>query len=280
MRKIKKNTWIKSFEKEYLSKPGEHLIEVGITGSGKTQGLYWILDGLIKTNPDEMIVWFDTGKSGEILTLSKLKPLHVFIPYGTELKTSKGIEIPVTEFTDLKMIWTDLKPGCINVICIEPFIIDPSTYTKVFTKLFSELIKLAHDYAIHTPMAIFVDEFNKIAPARGSTLDESQSRMGAVIQLNMERLRSLKVRFVCATQGWTKIKSGVRNSFNWIFPRRGAHFTADQPKLQRFNPLFETLDTGVGVLVFPTKVFTDTLHLPFYKEGKDLGQVRYIGVFE
>jgi hypothetical protein len=93
-------------------------------------------------------------------------------------------------------------------------------------KLFTALIRLAHDYALPVPLAIFYDEFHKVAPGQGHGLSDKHYKFASVVQLNIERLRSLKVRFVATTQGWTKIRKGVRSSFNWIFARRGAIFSS------------------------------------------------------
>lgn len=280
----KNKGWVPKFEDEFLSRPGEHLIEIGITGSGKTQCLYWIIDGLLKNSPNEVVVWFDSGKSSEILTLAKLRPLRILIPSGTKLEfsnmSSQMNPVTVIEFKTLEDIWsTLLDKSCINVICIQPYVIDPGAHTKIFATLFSRLISLAHEYAIPVPMTIFVDEFHRLAPSKGNAIDLAQMRMGGILQHNIELLRSLHVRFICSSHGWQKIKSGVRNSFNWIIARRGSHFAADQPKLQRFNPMFEKLQTGSCILIFPTKTFSDVIKLPLYDEGEDLGRIRYLGTF-
>jgi hypothetical protein len=52
----------------------------------------------------------------------------------------------------------------------------------------------------------------------------------------------------------------------------------DEPKLSRFNPLFQKLQTDQSIIVFPTKLFTDVIKLPAYKEGEKFGRVRYRGV--
>lgn len=282
MKSQKQSGWIKKFTNEFLKKPGEHLIEVGITGSGKTQGLYYILDGLLHNSQDETVVWFDTGKSSEILTLAKMKALNIILPAQTEINIKcSDVDIIKKEFNNPIEIWTKLlEKDRINVVCLEPYILNPSVYTKVFTKLFTALIRLAHDYAVPVPMSIFIDEFHRIAPSKGNAIDWNQEVMGAAIQHNLENLRSLHVRMVCSTHGWLKIRSGVRCSFNWIMARRGAQFSGDQPKLRRYNPLFETLNTDVGMITFPTKLFTDKIHFPYYEKGEDIGSVRYVGVFE
>ena len=263
------------------------MLEIGITGSGKTQGLYWILDGLINRGKKETIVWFDTGKSSEILTLAKFKPLKLLIPESLDVSihindnVNDNInDIEKENVIDFKDVWRSLDEEKINVVCFEPFVLEPDIYTQIVARLFKELIKLAHDYALPVPLAVFYDEFHKVAPARGHGLNEKHYRYGAIIQLNVERLRSLKVRFVATTQAWTKIRKGVRSSFNWLFCRRGANFGNDETKLQRFNPLFDRLQTDEGIIVFPTRLFTDVLKLPGYGDGEEIGIVRYAGVFD
>ncbi len=279
-KKEKESGWIRKFTYEFFEKPGEHLIEVGITGSGKTQFLYWVVNGLVNRGSQETIVWFDTGKSSEMLTLAQFRPLNVIIPAGTEIRI-EGIDCKIQEFKSVKEIWCNLlDKDRINVVCIEPYVLEPAIYTKFFKDLFKELILLAHEEAIPVPMSIIVDEFHRIAPSKGNALDFKQFAMGAIIQHNIERLRSLRIRFICTTHGWSKIRAGVRNSFNWIVARRGAHFSSDQPKLHRFNPKWEKIQTDVGAITFPTKVFTDLIHFPYYEEGKDIGKVKYIGLFE
>ncbi len=276
--------WIKKFKCEFLQKPGEHLIEVGITGSGKTQGMYWLLDGLLKHAGNETIVWFDTGKSSEILTLARMNPLNLIHPEGTEIKIqSEGKDAPdiiKSTFIYPKRVWSLLKKDRINVICIKPFILNPTVHARIFTKIFKQLIVLAHNYEMETPISIFADEFHRLAPSKGNAVDLKIMGLGGWIQENIELLRSMHIRFIVSTHGWTKIRAGVRSSFNWIMPRRGAHFSTDQPKLHAFNPLFEKLNNNQAVLVFPTKYFPGIFSLPLFDVGENLGRVNYIGVLE
>jgi len=157
-----------------------------------------------------------------------------------------------------------------------PYIHDPETYAKIFSAIFKSLIYLAHDAHLDyvTPLSIFFDEFHVVAPAQGHG-EEGVGKVGSIIQLNIEKLRSLKVRFVATTQGWFKIRKGVRSSFNWLLVRRGGYFSNDQPKLQRFNSLFQSLKNDEAVIVYPSRVFSDVMHLPLYPNGEEFGRVRY-----
>ncbi|WP_269849044.1 hypothetical protein [Methanosarcina horonobensis] len=59
----------------------------------------------------------------------------------------------------------------------------------------------------------------------------------------------------------------------------GANFpSAEQPKLSRFNREFEKLQPGWAMIVFPNRVFTDKIKLPFYgRPDESIGYVWYIG---
>ena len=61
--------WERRLENEFIHRFGQHLCEVGRPGTGKTQGLYYLVDK-IKDYGKEEILWFDIGKGDEILTLA------------------------------------------------------------------------------------------------------------------------------------------------------------------------------------------------------------------
>jgi hypothetical protein len=184
--------WLSRFEKEFLRKPGEHLLEVGITGSGKTQGLYWIVDGIVNVG-EEAVVWFDIGKQNEIAVLSKFRPLKIFHPYECRVIV-RGIDVEFKPFDLVDEIWLELDSSKINVVCLEPFIDDPEVYSNIMGVIFKRLVRLSHHGEIFTPLSIFIDEFHNIAPGRGQGLSEKHHRIGAYVQKNVERLRSLRIK--------------------------------------------------------------------------------------
>jgi hypothetical protein len=137
---------------------------------------------------------------------------------------------------------------------------------------------MSHDYKVPAPLAIFYDEFHLVAPGKGHAFNKEHASFGSEIQYNIERLRSLKIRFIASTHQWTKIRKGVRSSFNWFMMNRGALFSSDeQPRLSRFNRKFENLNTDEAMIAFPTKVFTDVMKMPYYGDGEDYGRIIYRG---
>jgi len=277
--------WQKRFKDECLSVFGQHILEIGITGSGKTQGLYWILEGLSKLD-QETLVWLDTGKSSEILTLALFKPLRILIPYGFDIDISLNEnfkqrdqlhEIEIDYIMDLRSLWLDLERDVINVICLQPYIFDPKTYAKIFAEIFKMLIIYAHNYRLPIPLSVFFDEFHVVAPSKGHGI-VGVDNVGSLIQLNIEKLRSLKVRFVATSQGWYKLRKGVRDCFSWIMVRRGGYFTPEQRRLNRYSRNFELLNTDSAIIVFPNRIYSDIVHLPRYPDGEQIGNIRYLGI--
>jgi hypothetical protein len=268
--------WRDRIEREFIRKPGSHLIQTGITESGKTQGFFWLVEGI--TNCTRNIpVWFDIGKSSEILRLSEFGPLHILTPQGmtVEVKTNHDLDITYGEVLDLRDVWDHLVKDRINIISFEPFILDPDVYGPLVGSIFTSLIRKAHRYELQVPMDIIYDEFHRVCPAKGHSVNAKQSKYGAIIQHNVEKLRSFGIRFIVSTHGWNKIRKGVKQSFNWKLIRRGSEF--DSGKLKRYNPLWEKIPLDRSVMVFPNMTFSDKIKMHYYGEGEDLGRVYYHG---
>lgn len=54
---------IKFLISHFVKRPGQHLLELGSTGTGKTNFLYWLIDMFREYAPREALVWFDIGKA-------------------------------------------------------------------------------------------------------------------------------------------------------------------------------------------------------------------------
>lgn len=277
--------WKNRFISQFVKRPGEHLIVVGITGSGKTQLLYWLADLIAHENPDETIVWFDIGKNDEAFKLGEVtgREMRVIVPAGCRIVAENYdfelVECDMTRFIQ-DGVWNYIHPDKVNIISFYRFIFDPTTYTKVIADIFRTLILKAHSYELPTPMALFFDEFHNVAPSRHNEVGGyAQYKIGGWIQLNVEKLRSLGVRLIASTHSLNKIRSGIKSCFNWIVVKRIAE-EADREikKLKKFSPMLQTLRTDQCVIFFPDKSFTDKATTQFY--GETNGRVYYYGVFE
>jgi len=273
------------FIREFITKPQSgHFIEPGLTGGGKTQGLYYLVDHF-STHTEDTVAWFDTGKSSEILKLAELssKPIRLLIPDGLDVILPRHFSAGTIEkkfFHPLNEVWELLQPKAINVVSLTPFIWEPTTWSSVFARVFWDLQMRAHTYDLPVPLDLFVDEMQDICPSKAIALGGEHYKSGLRVAMNLFKLRSLNTRFVGATQGWTNICGPARRSFTWIMSRRGAYYERDQSKLFRFNNLFEKLDPSQAVMCWPNKWFPGIWRLPFYGDGDTLGRVRYHGILE
>lgn len=198
-------------------------------------------------------------------------------------------DIEQVPFSNPSQIWRALDRDRINVICIQRFLVDPSKFSQVVGKIFKTLILDSFNYEIHPKNAapsillpritIFIDEINNIAPSKGQgSGTREESNAGAWIQQNIEQLRSQNIRLVGSVHGWRKVRPGVRSSFNTHVALPGAYYpSSEKPKLSRFNPLFEKLETGLACVVFDKDIFSDPIRIPWLGEGKDLGYILYHG---
>lgn len=294
--------WQERIMQEMIIPPGKHILTQGYTGAGKTNLLNWLVQGFFyarSITPAEKwdtIVWFDRGKSSEILSLAKIAPLRLILPEGCQMEVNifddedpTICDIEQVHFSTPGQIWHILDRDRINIICIQRFLIDPSKFSAIVAKIFKSLIIDSFNYNIHPlnvppkillpRITIFIDEINNLAPSKGQgagTREEAQA--GAWIQQNIEQLRSQGIRLIGSVHGWRKVRPGVRSSFPCHIALPGAYYPAsEKPKLSRFNPLFEKLEKGQACFIFEQDVFSDPFKLPFLGDGKDIGFIKYHG---
>lgn len=278
--------WDTHIRSLFFQKSGEHAIVGGNTGTGKTQTLFHMVANLAAYHKKETIIWFDVGKSSEILRLADFKPVNVFIPEGAKLDIlyNEGMEkydsrITKKYYVSFKTFLHDIERDKINVICIKPYEIGADDYATKISAFFKTLIQEATSYRLEkkVPLALIFDEMHWIAPGHGHALNEAHTDASKDVQMNIDTLRSFQIRFIGATQNWTKIRAGVRDACGWIFIKRGLTFTKqDEWKLSQFNAKWQALPTEYVVVAFPNRNFSDDLKLPFYGNGEKIGRVYYI----
>ena len=283
--RAKRANWINMFRRDFVNKFGQHMLICGITGSGKTQAMFWVVDEINAAETKETILWFDTGKSDvlrgstEFLTLLAFDDLNVLVPEGCniEIKNEEVAELVKIRHFNVKNFWDKLDRKRINVATIEPFLkTDPVLYGKIFVELFKQLIEKAHNLSIKTPMAIFFDEFHRICPPRPQeAISRKHYMIGNILQMNIERLRSLGIRFVASTHGMTKMRSAVRSSFQWRLYKRYIGGLTDEDRMKDYKALVMRLKEDEAIIVYPNGTFSDILSLPFY--GYFGGFVSYEG---
>jgi len=260
----------KKFEREFLKKPGEHLFGVGRTGSGKTQKAYYIAGKLSRF---ETVAWMDTGKTmlfgskSELTPLFSLgKPIHIVHPYDCSINVT-GSPVPVTTFGILSPegIWEALRPGCINIVSVAPFFIEPDLYSKYLAKAFKSLIRYTNrnPEKIHhiLPLSIFMDEFQDLAPGRDMTLSTRHRYNGILLTFNVNKLRSPGIRICAFTQSDTMVMRNARSAFSWILCCRGADISRTN-QISHYNNLYAKLDVNQAILWYPNREFEGRWRFP------------------
>lgn len=279
----REDPWLRRFRLEYLQAKIAHLMGVGTTGSGKTTVLRWTADGFLECAPKNTIVWFDSGKSSEILVLaaglSRPHPLNIILPetMDVDIQPAEGYTFDIRKsfVKEPGEVWKKLIRSRINIVMIEPFNRRADKFAPIIKQIFSELVDNAAEYVLPVPIRVFYDEFNKVVPGKGCALNAEHSAVGADVEYSVEMLRSLGVGFVASTQGTTDCRKGIRDHFTYQIGKRGAEF--NKGRISRFNSLFEKLPEEQAIIVFQDKVFSDPIVIPFYGDGEEYGTVRYIG---
>jgi len=297
----------KELHDDFFSVPGRHGVVGGRTRTGKTTLLYHLVDGILHCGK-EHVAALDTGKSSEFLTYALFQPLRILVPEGmpkrkrlelsiemnpkapdilkekyraSEANIShfiKNFENSVVVPVDVREgIWSECKRGEIDIISIKRFIPDPDIYSSIISSAFTKLIYDTWDHLVDLPMCVVADEAQRIAPGRKNNIAESQLRSAKIIGANLEEMASMGIRFVFGTQGWVKLLPAVRDSFEWIFIKRGIRFSSDAGRFFDFEPLWNKIPTTHTYIGRPDGSFSDPYRIPNYPAGWELGTVKYNG---
>jgi hypothetical protein len=293
-------------DRDFFSKPGQHFCVGGRTRTGKTTLLYHIVDSILHFGKEHVAAW-DTGKSAEFLTYALFQPLRILIPIGSNLKLDiemsetaeqtlrekyafgdeeieqfhRNFDRSVIEPVDVqKGVWSKCRRGEIAVISVKRFFPDPDLYAMIIARQFKELIFATWDHLVDLPMLVVCDEAQRICPSRKNNEGYDQHKAGKLIGANLEEMASLGIRFGFGTQGWGKLRPTVRDSFEWIFVKRGIRFTRDVGRPSDFEPLWNKVPTTHTYIIRPDQSFTDPYRIPKYPEGWELGAVHYHGRVE
>jgi hypothetical protein len=266
---------------DFIEVSGRHCGIFGMSGSGKTQLSYMLVPEFLNRNAT--VAWFDTGKSSEVLKLLDFHDIHFIMLEGHDVEPRwvKGKEdyekgITKTFVQDEDEAMASIIKNTINIICIRPFYTEPEEASQHTAEFMKSLIEHAARYSLPDDMVLFLDELQHIAPAQGYELNMAHKKAGTKLAHNIDQLRSWGVRIVGMGQDWGKVLKSVRSQFPVLMIKRGVFFYKDDPHLSLFNSLWKALPDDRFVYVNSRKTFTEPIACPFYGDGKELGQLRYI----
>ncbi len=277
---VETRNWDPKINADFFDVEGRHLGIFGHSGVGKTQSAFWLI-AEFANQKKECIVWFDTGKSSDLLRLIDFADLKCLIPSPFDIQIQwkdKRYEGHLSKyyFNTPRDAFTNLDPSKINIIMIRPFIINSLSCSVATKEFFDALIEMASEYELPVPMALFLDEIQFIVPSDGYEFSREQKQVITTLGHNIDQIRSWGVRIIGLGQDWGKVHRGVRNQLKCLIIRQGTFFYSDAPRLATYNKKWEILAPDEFIFVFSDRWFTSPLGAQFYGDGKDIGTIRYI----
>ncbi|TSA54942.1 MAG: hypothetical protein D4R45_03265 [Planctomycetaceae bacterium] len=283
----------------FIKKPGQHMLEMGKTNSGKTQFLYWLVDKFLEAAPKEALVWFDIGKSqydpespykesgNEILTLLYyFSPVRIILLTGCDIEiiSKYPFDVEIVHVPTADKVWEQIDNSRLNIISIDPYIENEIIYSDQIAQMFRRLIWLANRSRIYRPMTIFYDEFHNVCPSHSTVSDNRSSRqqtkINGIMKRNIQKLRSIGIRIIATSHNYTQLFKPIRQSFEWLVPRRGTTFYgSDEYVLSNFNPRWRKMASSQAYIVKPAGDHIGPLNYPLYAIPHDIGAVRYRGIY-
>jgi hypothetical protein len=233
------------FYDEYLTQHGKHTFIFGTTGGGKTQKGYAMVDWL---KHNETQIWFDTGKTNEILPLLCMgKKIRILTPTNTKItieeRTPEGWQ-KLSDHPDIMMVSNpndaldciatgDLHKRIKDTITIISFRNGFSkkdmavSWVSEFFELLAERCRLSTMPNIF-PASLHVDESQWAMAGKRISADGERSRASEIITENALELRSAGIRLILYAQAYTNIPPAARENMLFNILCKGADVSSDE----------------------------------------------------
>jgi len=232
------------FYDEFLCQHGKHLFIFGTTGGGKTQKGYAMVDWLKQL---ETQIWFDTGKTNEILPLLCLGlKVRIIVPTRTDIK----IQINNEDIIDhpevvrvnspneaLDSIATGSrdhnhhhKRDTITIISFRNSFSRKEVAVQWVAEFFEQLAERCRLSTMPNifPASLHVDESQWAMAGKRISVEGERSRASEVITENALELRSAGVRLVLYAQSYMNIPPAARENMLFNILCKGASVTSDE----------------------------------------------------
>jgi len=296
------------FLHKFLWKKGSHLFIIGMTESGKTQKLYFIVMWMQTTK--ESIVWLDSGKNGEILPLLSLipesykehglgkfeqKPVRIICPKGCDVvikewskEENKYVKIlnhpEVVTVPDAGSAWWAASRDRINVFSFRRFFENKQDRLNWMADLFTTLSAWTSDNRMPKilPMSVIGDEAHWFIAGEKLTSDQERAKLSELItELSLED-RAYGIRLILTAQGFKNLPTGSRENLINNLLCRGAKVDASENNtLSIYNSKTSYFEPKEGLFVYGSG-FTYPKDYPWpfplYKKPRYI--IDYIGKFD
>lgn len=232
------------FYDEFLCQHGKHLFIFGTTGGGKTQKGLWCVDFLKQL---ETQIWFDTGKSNEILPLLCMnRKVRIIIPTGTNLRImeksreienhpdivkvgspNEALDMIAKGHLDKNFNWVR---DTITIISFRNSFSKKEMavqWVAEFFELLAERCRLNTMPNIF-PASLYVDESQWAMAGKRISAEGERSRASEVITENALELRSAGIRLVLFAQSYKNIPPAARENMLFNILCKGAYVTSDE----------------------------------------------------
>jgi hypothetical protein len=267
------------FKTKFFKTPGTHMLCLGQTGTGKTQKSYDFVKKFLRYG--ETIIWFDSGKSGEILPLAGFDtPLNIISPKNTDVRIS-GSPVPITYAMaeDESDNWNKIVSGVINILTFRRGFRDVVPLSQYGAKVMQHLVLAAYDddVKLPSPMTVFIDEFSSVCPSYGLLENRHQKISASRIALALKNLRSTGIRLFACDQSWKDVYPNARRQFPFFLICRSPNLAPDSGIPDRYR--FSRLDVDEAYIIWPVRLWNGKFHFRLYHPPEGM-TVKYSGVVE
>jgi hypothetical protein len=250
------------FDKEFLSIPGVHCLSLGQTGTGKTIKSFTFIKWLIEKG--ETIIYFDTGKSGEMLPLLGMGvPIHCMIPEHCSMSfRNSPVRCETATMETPAETWEQIEPKKINLLGFRNFFVDAQPKSKYGSDLIHSLVITARKRGLPNRIALFIDEFHELCPSYGLMENKYLKESASRTTVALKTLRSEGIRIIAIDQAWGDIFSNARRQFPFILASRAPSFGKDAGRLASFP--FHDLTVECGRMIFPQREWAGVWKFPMF----------------